>query len=299
MPYSNRGAILEMLRKIASIGLVLLVLAAFAAEYAGISGLVSPESVVAAPDGRVFVSQIGEFGKDGDGSVAAVDIRGRNAGGEFTVFAKGMDDPKGIDLWNGTLYVADKTKIWRVDGQGVAGVWIKESDFPRKPLFLNDVAIDRQGNLYVSDSGEIMEGRGKGVIYRVSQDGEVARIIGEEDDPAIKNPNGLLADGDDHLLVLDFTTGALLRIALKTKAVEKLADGFGGGDGIARDRAGMLYLSDWKGGKLWKYDYAQKGAKPQPYPASFQAAADIALDPEQRYILVPDMKAGRLVPVAK
>ena len=78
-----------MLRKIASIGLVLLVLAAFAAEYAGVSGLVSPESVVAAPDGRVFVSQIGEFGKDGDGSVAVVDIRGRNAGGEFTVFAKG------------------------------------------------------------------------------------------------------------------------------------------------------------------------------------------------------------------
>jgi sugar lactone lactonase YvrE len=278
MPYSNRGAILEMLCKIASIGLVLLVFAAFAAEYtAAVSGLVLPESVVAAPDGRVFVSQIGEFGKDGDGSVAAVDIRGQNAGGEFTVFAKGMDDPKGLDLWNGTLYVADKTKIWRVDGQGVAGVWIKESDFPRKPLFLNDVAIDRQGNLYVSDSGEIMQGKGKGVIYRVSQDGEVARIIGEEDDPAIKNPNGLLADGDEHLL----------------------ADGFGGGDGIARDRAGMLYLSDWKGGKLWKYDYAQKGAKPQPYPTSFQAAADIALDPEQRYILVPDMKAGRLVAVAK
>ena len=46
-----------MLRKIASIGLVLLVLAAFAAEYAGVSGLVSPESVVAAPDGRVFVSR--------------------------------------------------------------------------------------------------------------------------------------------------------------------------------------------------------------------------------------------------
>jgi hypothetical protein len=84
MPYSNRGAILEMLCKIASIGLVLLVFAAFAAEYAAaVSGLVLPESVVAAPDGRVFVSQIGEFGKDGDGSVAAVDIRGQNAGGEF------------------------------------------------------------------------------------------------------------------------------------------------------------------------------------------------------------------------
>lgn len=37
-----------------------------------IDGLVNPESVAVAPDGKVYVSIIGEAGKDGDGSVAVI-----------------------------------------------------------------------------------------------------------------------------------------------------------------------------------------------------------------------------------
>ena len=76
--------------------------------------------------------------------------------------------------------------------------------------------------------------------------------------------------------------------------VEKLADGLGGGDGLVRDAAGMLYISDWKNGKLWKLNLKKKGAKPEPYAQTFQASADIGLSRDGKFILVPDMKAGSL-----
>src|SRR5205809_299719 len=38
-----------------------------------VTGLVNPESVCVGPGGRVFVTTIGEFGKDGDGAVYSID----------------------------------------------------------------------------------------------------------------------------------------------------------------------------------------------------------------------------------
>jgi gluconolactonase len=64
-------------------GVLLLVSSAFAAERPKplVSGLKSPESVCLGPDGAAYVTEIGEFGKDGDGRVSV--IRDGNA----TVFA--------------------------------------------------------------------------------------------------------------------------------------------------------------------------------------------------------------------
>ena len=64
--------------------------------------------------------------------------------------------------------------------------------------------------------------------------------------------------------------------------------------GLARDAAGILYLSDWKGGRVWKLDPKRSGAKPEQYAQTFQSAADIGLSADGKYILVPDMKAGVL-----
>ncbi|MGH8753651.1 MAG: hypothetical protein ACREUJ_07225, partial [Burkholderiales bacterium] len=73
-----------------------------------------------------------------------------------------------------------------------------------------------------------------------------------------------------------------------------LADGFGGADGLARDRAGILYISDWKGGRVWSFNPKQKNTKPVMYRQGFMAVADITLDASENFILVPDMKMGTL-----
>ena len=70
------------------------------------------------------------------------------------VFAKGFDEPKGIVFLKGHLYFSDLNRIWTVDKDGNANVFIKKEDFPKEVLYLNDVAIDAEGKgIYVADMG--------------------------------------------------------------------------------------------------------------------------------------------------
>jgi sugar lactone lactonase YvrE len=248
----------------------------------------NPESAIVGPDDRIYVSEIGEFNKDGDGKIMVIDQSGAPK-----VFAKGLDDPKGLAARGGALFVSDKTRIWKIDSQGHASVFVKASDFPQPPMFLNDLAFDSRGDLYVSDSGDLQNG-GKGAIFKITRRGKVSLVIAEAQNPSIKSPNGLLFEATGKLLVLDFASGELLRLDLSKQTVEKIGEGFGGGDGLAGDAAGILYLSDWKGGRVWKLDLKRSGAKPEQYAQTFQSAADIGLSADGKFILVPDMKAGAL-----
>src|SRR4051812_5676762 len=77
-----------------------------------VKGLAFPESVLVGTDNKIYVSQIGEFGKDGDGSVVII------KDGQIMPFASGFDDPKGLAQIGQFIYVADKTRIWKIDRRG-------------------------------------------------------------------------------------------------------------------------------------------------------------------------------------
>lgn len=258
--------------------------AVHAAEPQKVTGLQSPESVVAGPDGRIYVSEIGEFGEDGDGKISVIDAQGK-----LHAFATGMDDPKGLAFFGNDLYVADKTRVLKVGIDGKWTVFVAADAFPVPPQFLNDVETDSQGNVYVTDSGDL-NGKG-GAIYRLNKNGKVTRVVGDHV-PQVQGPNGLLMDGRGALLEVDFVSGILYRIKLRTGEMEKVAEGFGGGDGIVRGPGGVLYVSDWKNGKI--YAVSKKG-EVSLLKDGFQAAADIGLSQDGKYVLVPDMKAGELV----
>lgn len=259
--------------------------AAFAAEPQKIGGLKTPESVVAGPDGRIYVSEIGEFGKDGDGRIGVI-----GADGQLKVFAEGMDDPKGLAFFGNDLYVADKTRILKVGLNGQWTVFAAADAFPVAPQFLNDLEGDAQGNLYVSDSGDL-KGQG-GAIYRIGRNGKVATIVSGVQDARVQAPNGLLMDGRDTLLEVDFVSGILYRIKVRDGKMEKIAEGFGGGDGIVRGAGGTLYVSDWKNGKVFSVG---KRGEVRLVHEGYAAAADIGLSKDRKFILVPDMKAGELL----
>lgn len=248
-----------------------------------INGLQMPESAVAHPDGRVFVTEIGEFGKDGDGRITVI-----NNDASKTTLAEGLDDPKGIDLWNDALYVADNTRVVKVTLDGQTSVIAAPDDFPTPPQFLNDIEIDGKGNVYVSDSGKD-DGSGSG-IYRITQDGEITEVIGSGS--GVKRPNGLLMDGNGQMLVADFGSGDLYRLDLNSKKLTGLNQGLGAADGLVRDSRGYLYVSDWENGKVWQL--TDPRATPQLIQEGYQAAADIGLAPGGGHLLMPDMKAGEL-----
>ncbi|MFM7152129.1 MAG: PQQ-dependent sugar dehydrogenase, partial [Gemmataceae bacterium] len=249
--------------------------------------LKNPESVAIAPDGRVFVTTIGEFDKDGDGAVMLIQD------GKPRVFASGMNDPKGLVAWQKNLFVADKNRIWRVDEKGQATVIVGPEAFPRPPLFLNDLEADANGNLYVADSGNL-KGQ-QGAIYRIDPKQKVTLLVDHRSDPRIGSPNGLRLINEYHLHVADFASGKLLQVRLSDGKVHELADGMGGADGIAFDHHGRIFVTDWTEGRL--FVLPRQGEKPILLASGFQAAADLCLTKDGKSLLVPDMKAGTLIEV--
>ena len=254
------------------------------AKVISIDGIVHPESAFTTRDGRIFVSEIGEVGKKGDGRILEVFTNGRKK-----VIASGLNDPKGLLVEGNTIYVTDVDEIKKVSVDGKVSSWIGPNDFPRKISFLNDLTIDRNTIIYVSDSGEVVEGeRRGGAVYRISSTGKVSLLVDSANNPNIQAPNGLLAFQRGFLMVADFTTGVLSRIRLRNFSVEKMAEGFGGGDGLAFSGT-KLYISDWRGGKIWSIDLTAPGQKPKIFKKGFTNPADIDVTSDGKFLVVPEM----------
>lgn len=247
-----------------------------------ITGLKTPESVVQDKDGNIFITEIGEFDKDGDGQITKMDKKGN-----ITVFAKGMGDPKGITMVGKNLYVADKTRVLEVYPDGTWQVYGAQMAFPSTPVFLNDIEADKAGNLYVSDSGSLKDG---GQIFKIAKDG-VVTIVANSKNPDILAPNGLLFEGRNQMLSVDFASGILYRVNLANGTTTKVAEGFGGGDGVIKTKSGKVYISDWKNGVINQLS----GGKARLFKSGLTSSADMVLSSNGEYLLVPLMKVGELV----
>jgi glucose/arabinose dehydrogenase len=249
-----------------------------------VTGLKNPESVCIGADGRTYVTCIGEFDKDGDGSVVVIED------GKAVPFATGLDDPKGIVAAGPFLFVADKTRVWRIDPKGKATVYVEAKAFPAKPIFLNDIESDGKGTLYVSDSGDT---KGKlGAIYKISPFRKVTTLVAETTTPEVGSVNGLKLISEYHILAFNLSAGHLLRVRLHDGKVEKLAEGMVNGDGITFDSFGRVYCTSWAQGKVWGIPRA--GDKPVLIASGFKTAADLCVSKDGKHLLVPDMLGGAL-----
>ena len=251
-----------------------------------ITGLKQPESIAIGPGGKVYVSETGEYEKANDGYISVLE------GNKLRRFATGLDDPHGIKWFKDHLFVSDNMGfVWRIDAQGNVERFVDATDFPRKVTNFNDIEIDPQGNLYISDSGD-WEGGG-GAIYRISQDKKITPVITQDDDVKVVSPNGLLMDGADKLLEVDYTTGILFRVDLKGKSMEKVAGGFGASDGLVRDAGGRLLITDYAGHRV--FVLAKPDAKPQEIKVNgIESSADLAISPDGMSLIIPDMGGGKL-----
>jgi sugar lactone lactonase YvrE len=183
--------------------------------------------------GSVYVSNYDGFNPSaGDGrqflSRLAVDgaVRQRE-------WVTGLNNPTGMAMVDGRLYVVERPGLAEIDPDTAE---IIARHLVPQAGFLNDVAADDSGALYVSDSR-------RHVIFRFL-DGRVEEWLSGG---AIGSPNGLHVSNGE-LLVGNNADGQLKAVDLQSKSVRTVARlGDGIIDGIRTDSDGDILVSHWQG----------------------------------------------------
>ena len=253
-----------------------------------VSGFAQPESVVYAADKNVlYVSNINGEGtaKDGNGFIAKVSPDGKMIKRDWL---RGLNAPKGLGYRGGLLYIADIDELLIVDtGNGR----IKSRHKAAGAKFLNDVALDSGGRVYVSDMFT-------NTIWRLNGDSLGVMLAS----PKLEGPNGLLVEGDKLIVgswgVLTgngFETssdGYLQSVNRTTNALEpRFAPvPFANIDGVVADGKGGYIVSDWAHGNVYKVSATGEATL---WLLLEQGSADIAIGPAKR-LLVPMMLNNEL-----
>ena len=94
-----------------------------------------PESVTKGFGGKYYVTVMNSPDKEGDAVIKVLD------GDMSKVFAKGLNEPKGIAFTGKFLVTADQTQVMKIDRKGNVSVLVDKMAFPREVSFLNDVEV--------------------------------------------------------------------------------------------------------------------------------------------------------------
>ncbi len=145
----------------------------------------TPESVLYYPSGNfLFVSNINgkPLDKDGNGFISKIDLNGNIIDLRWV---KGLNAPKGMGVADHKLYVTDIDRLVIID---IDSAHIIQTIPVQGAKFLNDIAIDKNGNVYISDSQN-------NLIYRFN--GDTVEVFANE----LKGANGLYFLNDAVLYV--------------------------------------------------------------------------------------------------
>jgi len=250
-----------------------------------IDSIPAPESVAVGPDGAWYVSSFGKFDVKGDGAIFRIDPDK----GTREVFAGGLDDPCGVIFAGGTLWVADRRGVYSVS-RGKTELVFAEKQFPRPLHFLNDLATDASGKLYVSDTGDSTAG-GHGAIFLLRAGQRPTVLTGSDTAAGAASANGLFRGAGDTLYVVGYHSGTL-SVTDGHGSWRTLATGLGAPDGIEPAAGNAFYVSDNVGGDLFWVPRA--GGTPAKLASALQSPADLVVDRQRGLLLVPENSGNRL-----
>jgi DNA-binding beta-propeller fold protein YncE len=238
-----------------------------------------PECVLYDKDNDViYVSNMNDNPreKDGNGFISRLSTSGEILDLEWVA---DMSSPKGLGIYEGKLYVSDVDEVIVID---IAEGEIVERIVIEGAKMINDISIDSQGNLYVSDSDN-------NSIFLISN-GVVSNWLSE----GLNSPNGVLVDGE-RLLLASMGSEDFAVIDLSTKELTVLTEDISKGDGIAKvSIPGHFLVTDWFGQVFMIYPDGSKVILLDTREAEI-GAADIDYIPKKNLLLVPTFAKHHVV----
>jgi hypothetical protein len=233
-------------------------------------GLNVPESVLVYRSGKtnyLFVSQINgdPAAMDGNGSIARLNMNGEI---DEVSWVTGLNGPKGMGVYEGKLYVADIHDLVIID---IKSAQIEKRVAVAGSQFLNDVAIDSKGVVYVSDTKTNKVHRYEnGVVEDYLQKVESAnglKVIG---------PN-LVVGAGTHLYLVDKSKNRLQIASGFGQPIDGI-ESVGKGDFLVSCWAGLLYYVHLSGKLDLLIDSQKEGIN----------TADIGFDSQTQTVFVPN-----------
>jgi sugar lactone lactonase YvrE len=221
----------------------------------------------------IYISNVhGEFlARDGNGFISTI-----KPNGEIDVlkWVSGLDNPQGMGLHKGRLYVADIDRVVRID---VGKAKIEKIFKIDGAIFLNDISIDKNGDVYVSDCRT-------NKIHRIVND----QIETWLTDPLLSIPNGLLCH-DDKVFILNMKNGIVYVADKSTRKLTEFCTGIKDCDGIVSDGKDGYFVSGAWQGTIYHLD--SKGAKKHVLDLGKQKiiTADIAYIARKKQLIIPTL----------
>jgi hypothetical protein len=234
-----------------------------------------PESVlVDDKENCLWVSNIdgAANGKDGKGSISKLSKTGTPINLDWVT---GLNAPKGMAKYKQELYVADLTELVVIDiKKGI----IKNKIKVEGSVFLNDVTVNKNGAVFVSDTRT-------GKVHRYENNMVTIEVEN------LQGPNGLLSI-DDQLLILD--RGSLLSLT-PGGTISKIMDGMDPStDGIEKVAPNQYIVSCWNGIVYFVEAGAQKITLFDTRSEKINSA-DIGYDAKNKIIYVPTFLKNSVV----
>ncbi len=252
-----------------------------------VDGLNEPESVVYDKNtNAIYVSSINgnPLDLDKNGYISKISVSGQILEKKWIT---GLDGPKGLAVFKNFLYVSDIDKVWKISLKNKEKKKFKVNDSG----FLNDIVVDNNGDVYVSDMF-------KNRIYRLKKN---KLNIWKQSD-LLNSPNGLLIEGNRLIVstwgkIKDgFKTeikGKLIKVDLRTREIKKFFSSrpIGNLDGIVFNKNNGYLVTDWISGKLITVD--KRGIVVESKKIN-KGAADLEILMHKNLILIPMMQNNNL-----
>jgi DNA-binding beta-propeller fold protein YncE len=281
-----------MIKRSAAIFAILALILQTTGTAFNLASLDQPESVVVdSKTGDCFISNVNgkPAEKDNNGYITKISKDGLVVVLKF-IESNGIDielhAPKGMAIEDGILFVADIDRVLGFDaGTGAIKASIDFGKFD--PRFLNDIAGDDHGKIYVSDMSANR-------IYVIDMRNNNGLTIFKES-VKLESPNGILyKPGSKSLIVASHQSGKLFEISRNGEIETLRLDMDKGLDGVTVDQKGTLYVSNFSRGEI--YDISNWGrGELKLFQSGLTTPADIFFNKSKNEILVPQMSGNSMI----